>query len=688
MVAASLALVAAIPCALAALDVESFLKRITDPGEKIRRAAWESAAEVGPAAIPSLACVLAGDNRDAALAASHALERIVHACAAPGAPCRKEAAARLAAIVTDGKSPPGVKLAALDLLGSVGDDDSVPAAVKALGDPETQDAARKALERIPGEAAAGALAAAVAGARGDFRAALVHSLGKRRAPVAVDLLRGLGASEGESARAAALESLARSGDAEAFPAIRAYLEAAPPRVRRDLLDASLDLADRLDGSGNPDAARRIRLDIASGPAEAGQKCAALHALAAAVSPGRDLPLFLAALEDDSGSVRRRALGILTRLEGEAASRAIEERFAAARGAPRAALLRAMAARKDPGLEKALAEASADGDIEVKVTALEISGKLEDPSNESFLRAAMEKGSPAARRIACAAYLAIADRALERDPREAARMYSRVLDDSRDLDERGRALLGLARTGDPASLPRIEALRKSGDLSRRANEAYIAFALTLAGGGKKDEAVAMLLSVAGSGAGRDIVGKAIAELKALGADPTVTQKKLGFLASWWVVGPFPNEGGRGFSRVYSPEEEVRLDGQKDHRGRTRRWAEVHSTSRDGVVDLARAFQRTQDVCAYAYQEIEVKEGLDVKLRLGSDDGIVCWLNGKKVHAVDATRPHLAGQDTVPARLEAGKNRVLLKVTQGGGEWQFSVRITDPSDRPIDLTAAGR
>jgi HEAT repeat protein len=686
--AAGVLLLALAPRQGGAQDVDSFIKRIKDPGERVRREAWEGAASVGPAAIPALACVMAGDNRDAALAASNALARIVHACAAPGAACRKAAAGGLTGLLADGKIPVKVKLTALDLLGSVGDDESVASAARALQDPETQDFARKALERIPGDAAARALMDALGSARGDFRTALVYSLGKKRSRSAVPLLKSLAAAEGDPVRIAAAEALARIGDADALPAIKAALGTATPRARRELLDASLVMADGLARSGDANAARKIYLDVALGPAEDGQKCAALHALAAAGPPGRDLQVFLAALEDGSACVRAQAIDILTRLEGDETSEAIAERFTAAKGAQRAMLLRAMAARKDAGLEKALAEASADADMEVKVIALDLAGKLQDPSNESFLLAAMEKGSPAVRGVACAAYLTLADGVVKKDPREAARMYSRILDYSRDLDEQGRALLGLAEAADPASLPRIEAARRNEALSRDANEAYVTFAMALARSGKKDEAVAMLLSVAGSGAGRDVVAKAVKGLKALGTDPTQAQKKLGLLSSWWIVGPFPNDGGQGFAKVYSPEEEVRLDGQKDHRGRTRRWVEVHSTSPEGVMDLLQSFQRTQNVCAYAYTELDLKEGRDVKLKMGSDDGIICWLNGKKVHSVDAIRALRADEDSVPVRLEAGKNKVLLKVTQSEGEWQFSLRITDRNDQPLDLTALGK
>src|SRR5262245_35992456 len=82
-------------------SLDAFLKKIKDPDAKTRRAAWDAAGEQGAAALLPLADILAGSDRDAALAAAHAMARIAHASAAPeggAAKSRKEVAAVLAGI--------------------------------------------------------------------------------------------------------------------------------------------------------------------------------------------------------------------------------------------------------------------------------------------------------------------------------------------------------------------------------------------------------------------------------------------------------------------------------------------------------------------------------------------------------------------------------------------------------------
>jgi hypothetical protein len=65
--------------------------------------------------------------------------------------------------------------------------------------------------------------------------------------------------------------------------------------------------------------------------------------------------------------------------------------------------------------------------------------------------------------------------------------------------------------------------------------------------------------------------------------------------------------------------------------------------------------------------------DITFEIGSDDGFVLWLNGRKIGANNAVRPCSPGSDKVKARLNKGSNTVLMKVTQGGGEWAAVVRM---------------
>ena len=81
-------------------------------------------------------------------------------------------------------------------------------------------------------------------------------------------------------------------------------------------------------------------------------------------------------------------------------------------------------------------------------------------------------------------------------------------------------------------------------------------------------------------------------------------------------------------------------------------------------------------ATSAQVIESPAERDVQLRTGSDDGIIAWLDGKQVLRVARPRGLVRDEDRTPIHLKRGANRLLLKITQGGGSWSFCVRLADP------------
>ena len=667
-------------------DLDAYLKRLQDSSADVRKAAWEAADAQGSEAIPGLIALASGENRDSALAASLALNRLAHSSSAPGIATRPQVASALAKGLADPAAGEKVKLQLLELLGSVGGPEAVPGVAAALLDTKLQDFARKALERIPHEAASRALEAAAKVASGEWRDALVVTLGKKHDRTAVPFLLEAVKIEG-GPRLAAAKALARIGDPAAIDAIRSAIESTSGREKALLADDYLQMADDLRKSGDSASARKIYEEVLAHGDEA-RRYTALFALYSS-GAATDNAILLKSLDDASPRLRALALELLVGLKGDAVNGALFERMAAAKGAQRAAYLRALEARKAPGVDKSLAEALTDADLDVRVTALELAGKLSDGSNEPVLIDALEKGAGAVKATAAKACLDIADAKAAKDPAAGAALYARVLDASSEAGDKRRALLGLGKAAHAPSLPRILEARKDPALASSAHLAYVSYALGIGRSGKKEEALKMLEDVLSAGLGREAMQLAISGVKELGGDPTFLQKRLGFIAAWKIVGPFPNVDGKGFATVFSPEQELRFDGkQKDERGRDRKWAELISTSLEGKVDLRTAFQKSSDVCAYAYAEVESSEARDVLVKTGSDDGLIVWLNGKRITEVDTIRAWAPDQDSKPARLEKGKNAVLLKITQGGGEWEFSFRVTDSLGQALDLTAIAK
>ena len=88
-------------------------------------------------------------------------------------------------------------------------------------------------------------------------------------------------------------------------------------------------------------------------------------------------------------------------------------------------------------------------------------------------------------------------------------------------------------------------------------------------------------------------------------------------------------------------------------------------------------RPTESAAYAHVYVHSPTQRPAKLRMGSDDGSKAWLNGTMVATHDVYQGWTADQFTVDVALKPGWNRLLCKISQGGGSYQFSARFTDTS-----------
>jgi hypothetical protein len=59
----------------------------------------------------------------------------------------------------------------------------------------------------------------------------------------------------------------------------------------------------------------------------------------------------------------------------------------------------------------------------------------------------------------------------------------------------------------------------------------------------------------------------------------------------------------------------------------------------------------------------------------------WVNGKLVHANNASRGNEPGQDKVKIKLEEGENTIMLKVINGDGGWGANARLRTLDDKKV-------
>jgi len=163
-----------------------------------------------------------------------------------------------------------------------------------------------------------------------------------------------------------------------------------------------------------------------------------------------------------------------------------------------------------------------------------------------------------------------------------------------------------------------------------------------------------------------------------------------IPGWQIVGPFDNPANVSLDTVFPPEQEVDLAATYEGVGEEEiAWREVSATpgpsfgvSDDFLVKLHDVFgEHNEDAVAYAAVWVDSETAQEASLAIGSDDGVAVWLNGVEVHRNAIGRPYAPRQDRVPIQLIAGRNQLLLKISQGTGGWEFCAWIENAERKPL-------
>lgn len=152
----------------------------------------------------------------------------------------------------------------------------------------------------------------------------------------------------------------------------------------------------------------------------------------------------------------------------------------------------------------------------------------------------------------------------------------------------------------------------------------------------------------------------------------------YVTIWHFAGPFKQKDtdGTAIFDVTFPPEPGGPEGEVE-------WREVPGEAivEPGKIDLNK-IEGASHTCGYLRTRIVAEEACTAKLEIGSDDGVIVWLNGEQVHAKNAMRGLTLGSDVVNVELREGENELLLKITQGGGGWEAAVRIRSEEGKHLD------
>ena len=256
--------------------------------------------------------------------------------------------------------------------------------------------------------------------------------------------------------------------------------------------------------------------------------------------------------------------------------------------------------------------------------------------------------------------------------ERLSIYRSILDAAKRPQEKKQAISGLSQLPSVGAMELLQQCMKNEALKNDASLAAVRLARQI-GVVYNKQAMAALEQIKAQATGDDIRKQAESAIRAV---QNIGQSPEGYIVAWMLAGPYTETGKSGqdlFDVRFAPEK---ADAKADWRP-----VVVPPGTKAGMVALDKIFGGNDRV-AYLRTQIESDEPQNALLEIGSDDGVKVWLNGQVVHANNAVRPNTPNQDKARIKLKQGVNTLLLKITQGGGEWTACCRVRSTDGKELN------
>lgn len=159
-----------------------------------------------------------------------------------------------------------------------------------------------------------------------------------------------------------------------------------------------------------------------------------------------------------------------------------------------------------------------------------------------------------------------------------------------------------------------------------------------------------------------------------------------ILDWRVIGPFPNPDWQAYEKP--PIDAGRTRGKGKEKGQEWRATSAGEHYRDqDILEFKRIYNVDHHVVV-CYREITSAFAIDAELSFGADDGIIVWLNGKKIYEDREQRGVTRDSLSVAMPLQKGTNRLVVQVQNGTGGWDLQARVLIPAQADSQLGNALR
>jgi hypothetical protein len=159
-----------------------------------------------------------------------------------------------------------------------------------------------------------------------------------------------------------------------------------------------------------------------------------------------------------------------------------------------------------------------------------------------------------------------------------------------------------------------------------------------------------------------------DLVAFLKDRAAQESLRGIVTDYQVVGPF----GGDLNALYPPEQNPTPAAAYPGKEGTKLTWHPGATEPNGMLSLA-SLVGPANTSAYARAQVFSPQPQKVRLRVGSDDPVKVWLNGKEVYQFAGHRSAAPDQDQAEVTLDKGLNSLLVKMVHGGNQHRLYLRI---------------
>jgi HEAT repeat protein len=506
------------------------------------------------------------------------------------------------------------------------------------------------------------------------RVAALKAVGQLGSAANVPLLAQRAAAAKGIEQKAARESLYRLRGAEVDAAILQNLPSAPAGVKVELVGAigERNIADAIKPllATAADEDRKVRLE-------------SFKVLKTVAKPD-DLPALVNLLlevksDSDRGEAEKMVAAVAHKIEdkGRQATAVLAVLPNVKETVGRASLLRALGRIGDSSSLPALQAALTSREPEIQDAAIRALSDWPTPEPVADLvKVAQTSENKVHKVLALRGFVRLLSLDSSRPAEEVIDLYKKAMDLAGDAAEKKRVLSGLAAAKSPAAL--TMAAQYLDDLTLHLEAESAAVQIAQATVGSDPQRTKEVLQKVIQGTKNDTLRQQAQQMLAQ------ADRFEDYIVAWQVSGPYTKENvdGQGlFDVAFAPEQE----------GQQAAWRFVSAGTNEqqpGVVELEKdAAMNGENRVAYLRTRVWSPQEQKAQLELGSDDGVKVWLNGQLVHANNAVRPTMPGQDKAPVTLKKGWNPLLVKLTQAQGQWSLCVRFRSPDGGKLEGIKSG-